>query len=575
MAYQTEGWNLNDLLNKKDIPAILRKLETLTKKIESYKPIFNKNISEKKFRELFGIIEELNVLSLDLSKYTSLWFFENTKNQDAAALKSKIEQVDAEISNRLVWVGLRFVDFPKKDIGRLIKSCPHIKYYLEQIVKHKKHKLNENEEKIINIKDKNGLSIVDKIYDLISSDMEFEFMGKKVTQEELRKEAKNPNAKIRELVYRTLSTKYSKYEDVLGEIYKAIVSDWNEEYINLRKYDSPLSVRNKSQDISDRTVETLINVCQKNQNVFQKFFRLKASKLKTKKLKRTDLYAPLKKTEDKLTYDEAVNIVLKSFKFFSKEFYNEAKNMVDKKHIHSKIQKGKLGGAFCEFTSSRNYPYVLINFTDDYKSASALAHELGHAIHVILANRKQNIFNAYAVLPIAETASIFSELLLIQNIKNKNPKIAKELTFEQLENIYATIGRQIEFVAFEKDAHELIKNSPTIKDINTLYLTRLKKHFGKDVIVPDYFQYEWLQIPHIFHTPFYCYAYAFGSLLSLAIYSAYLENPNVKDKFIKFLSDGSSKSPKDLVKELGFNIEDEKFWQRGFNQIERMIQEVS
>ncbi len=107
-----------------------------------------------------------------------------------------------------------------------------------------------------------------------------------------------------------------------------------------------------------------------------------------------------------------------------------------------------------------------------------------------------------------------------------------------------------------------------------MYLNRIKKHFGPEVYIPDYFKYEWLYIRHIFNTPFYCYAYAFGNLLSLAIYSAYLENKNTKQKLIQMLSNGSSKSPKDLVKELGFDIDDEKFWQKGFDQIERMIKEI-
>jgi len=574
VGYQKDSWDLKELLGGKDIPTLLNQAESITKEMELYKPVFKKNISEKKFGEIISLLEKLSIVSLRLEGYAELLFSENTKNQDAIALNSKIDEISTKIGNRLVWFGLRFVDFPKKEIDRLIKSCPHIDYYLKQIVEHKKHKLKENEEKIINLKDKNGIEVIGKIYDLITSSLEFDLDGKNVTQEELKKEFKSPDSRRRESAYKTLLTTYSKNQNILGELYKAIASDWYDEYVVMRKYPSPISVRNKSQDISNKAISALINTCQRNQEVFHKFFRVKAKQLKKDKLHRTDVYAPINNSKEKVGYDEAITMVLDSFKNFSEVFYKEAKNVIDKRHIHSKITPGKRNGGFCDVAPPKEYPYILISFTEDYTSTSSLAHELGHAIQDILSGRKQNIFNMHAVLPIAETSSIFSELLLIQYLKNRKNGIAKELLFNQIENAYATVGRQIEFVAFEIEAHELITKNPTIEEINQLYLSRLKKHFGGDVIIPDYFKHEWLYIRHIFDTPFYCYAYAFGNLLSLAIYSAYLENPKIKDKFIEFLSAGSSKSPKDLVKELGFDIEDEKFWQKGFDQIGRMIKEI-
>lgn len=574
MVYKKESWNLKDILSEKDIPKILAKIETITKKIESYEPKFNHKITEKKFKEIIKNTEKVSILLGKIGQYADLLFSENTKNQKAISLQSKISELNTNISNRLIWFGLRFVDFPKKEIKRLIKACPEIKYYLEQTVKHKKHKLKENEEKIINLKDKSGVEVIWKIYEILVSNLEFKFKNKKITQEELMKETKNPNAETRKLAYRTLFTTYTQYKEIIGEIYKALVSDWHDEQILLRKYPSPISVRNKNQDITDKTVDKLIKITQKNQKIFQRFFEIKAKKLGIKKLNRTDLVAPIKKTKEKISYNEATNKILSSFKNFSDIFHKEAKYLLDNHHIHAKIQKGKRSGGFCSNSVPKLYPYVLINFTDDYESISTLAHELGHAIHFILSSKKQNIFNVHPVLPITETASIFSELILIENLKKSNPKIAKELIFRQLDELYRSISRQIEFVAFEKQVHELIKKNPTTDEISNLYLSRLKKHFGPNIKIPNYFKYEWLPLQHIFHTPFYCYAYAFGNLLSLAIYSTYLENPKIKQKLIRFLSQGSSKSPKDLVRELGFNIEDPKFWQRGFDQIKRMVKEI-
>ena len=381
--------------------------------------------------------------------------------------------------------------------------------------------------------------------------------------------------KKREAAYRTLLGKYDAYKDLIGEIYRNLITDWREENICLRGYKNPLHVRNIGNDIPDKAVEALLNVCERNEPLFQRFFELKRKKIGLKKMRRFDLYAPLRKKKEKeIPYHEAVTTVLETFQEFSSAFHREASNIIAVNHIHSKVQKNKDTGAFCCSVTAKLNPYVLLNYTGTLRDVSTLAHELGHGIHHNLA-RGQTEFTFHAPLPLAETASIFSEMVLSERLLKKYPDRAKDLLFIKLDELYASIIRQAGFVRFEIKAHKMLEEGKTIDEISNVYLQDLRKQLGPKVEVDDIFAYEWCYIPHIFHTPFYCYAYAFGNLLTLALYETYKEKgPAYADKIVDMLAKGGSQSPLEITKEVGADITSEKFWQGGFDVIAQMLKKV-
>ena len=204
-----------------------------------------------------------------------------------------------------------------------------------------------------------------------------------------------------------------------------------------------------------------------------------------------------------------------------------------------------------------------------------MMHELGHAIHGRAA-RKQTQFTFHSALPMAELASIFGETLLEKKImKQATPKEKKSLLIQSLDNKYASIIRQAYFVIFEQKAHKEIANGATIQQLNSLYLENLKKQFGNSIEIPQIFQHEWKYIPHIYYSPFYCYAYAFGNLLGLSLYSMYKkQGKEFIDKYIKILSMGGSDSPQNILNILNIDISDPKFWQGGFDLIDKELQEL-
>lgn len=572
--YQLSSWDLSEI-KPADLQKTFQEIETRAKHIERWRQKLKENISTKDFLSLLAGLEQLQILNSKLGVYAQLWFAEDSSNQEASALLSRVETFLTKINNRLLFFGLWFKQLPEKGASRLIHSSGKYHYFLEKMYKLKPYILEEKEEKIINIKDVIGVSALNSIYTILCSQFQFEFEGKKIGQEQLLAFVRSPSLKKREAAYKTLLGKYKTHKDLIGEVYRNIINDWREENVHLRGYKNPLNVRNVGNDIPDKAMEVLLKVCERNEHLFQRFFELKRKKLGLKKMRRFDLYAPLqKKKEKEISYHDAVTTVLETFQDFSPAFHREALNIITADHIHSQVQKNKDTGAFCCSITSKLNPYLLLNYTGTLRDVSTLAHELGHGIHHNLA-REQTEFTFHAPLPLAETASIFSEMVLSERLLKKYPDRAKDLLFIKLEEIYASIIRQAGFVRFELKAHKMLEEGKTIDEISKVYLQDLRKQLGSKVEVDEIFAYEWCYVPHIFHTPFYCYAYAFGNLLTLALYETYKEKgPVYTDKIVEMLAKGGSESPLEITKAVGADITSEKFWQSGFDVIAQMLEKV-
>jgi len=574
-------WNLKDLLKKPgEADHEITKLLDLVKKIESHQPQFTPSVSVETFKTMIQLIEQLALESERVKLYSQLWFAGDMQNQQALALKSKLEILGTDMENRLLFFSQAWKRFPEKDAERLIKALPQYAYYLRKLYHYKKYMLSNEEERVINIKDLTGSNAVVTIYEMLTSGFTFDFNGKKLTQEELLHYVRDPDPKKREGAYHALYAVFQEHSALLGEIYKSLVLDWNKECVELRKYPSPIAVRNFGHDIQDSTVETLLNVCKKNQKLFQQYFKIKSKKYKIP-FNRYHLYASPKMSPFKLPYSEAVKLVLDAYQSFSPVFKTCAEKILYEHHVDSEVRKNKSTGAFCAGESPEITPYILLSYTGDLYSINTLAHELGHGIHHLLSS-KQNVLYVSAVLPLAETASIFGELLLMDHVKKLNPKLAQELLTLELDGLYGSIGRQASFVEFEKEAHRMVQEHASTEDLAKQYFKMLKEHFGA-MQIPNEFRWEWLYINHIFTVPFYCYAYSFGNLLALSLYAQYKkygknETQNEKqrqaivDKIIHLLSQGSNASPEQLVADMGFDITQESFWQAGFDVIKEMVE---
>ena len=333
---------------------------------------------------------------------------------------------------------------------------------------------------------------------------------------------------------------------------------------------------NIGNDVNDKTVESLISVCRDNADAFRKFFLLKARLLKMKKLRRYDLYSPIQKKEEKrYTYDKAVKMVLQTLNSFSPTLGEFARKVFAENHVDSQIRLGKRSGAFCSTITPKVTPFVLLNFKGRTNDVFTMAHELGHAIHSIAASNK-SIFIQEAPLPLAETASTFSEMLLFDRILNQvSENEQQSILVEHIDDLYATVGRQAYFTVFEIDAHQKIGETATVQDISDEYMRTLREQFGASLTISPDFAVEWTCIPHFFHSPFYCYSYSFGNLLSLSLFQRYKkEGKSFAPTYVKILSEGGAKKPEELLEEYGIDITSERFWQEGFDYIKNQTRRL-
>jgi oligoendopeptidase F len=571
-------WDLTHVLPETKGPKfqeILDRVEALTKELEGWRARLDAIRAPEDLDKVIQLEVELGELASRLGYWGHLAFSADTKNPEIQAFMSKMENLTTEIGNRTRFFDLWWKQLPDDKAKALMPKDPEKRYYLERLRVFRPHTLSESEEKIIALKDVTGESALERIREIQTSAFKFKDpkTGALVTQSELVKNVHDPDPALREAAYKELWRVYSENENLLSFLYTATVQDWHNENLQLRKYHSPIGVRNKGNDVPDEAVEALLDVCRENAPLFHRYFTWKAKRLGMKP-SRYHIYAPLTKDKLDVPFDEAREKVLRVFQSFSPRIAQEARKVFDERHVHVYPAEGKRGGAYCATVNSDMTPYVFLNHTGDAQSLKTLAHEMGHAVHSLLA-KERFPFVAHSTLPMAETASVFAEMLLHDTLmREATPEDRVSILSEKLSEIYATVMRQAYFVIFEKEAHKMVPEGATSDELNAAYLKQLREQFGP-VEVPDDFQREWQYIPHIYSTPFYCYAYSFGMLLSLALYGMYREQgASFVPKYEKLLAAGGSDAPEKLLAPLGVDIRSKDFWRKGFRLVQEMMDEL-
>lgn len=577
-----DRWDLTDLVKDPvgQLEAQLMAIDVEVSEIEAARDGLSPDLSPAAFASILNLSESVARNSSRLGAYAYLWFSENTKDSRARSFKANVEERLTALQNRLLFFELWWQGIDDTNAARLLDGSGDLRYHLETIRRYKPHTLTEPEEKIINVKNVTGRSAVNTLYDVVTNALTFTIKvgGKKhvVNREGLMTYVRSPKAAVRQTAYQELYRVFSVQRDVLGEMYKTLVNDWKSENVGLRRFSSPMAARNLGNDVPDAAVDVLLSVCAENAGLFQEYFKLKARICGITSMNRYHLYAPHRTEVKKYRYADAVKMVLEAYRSFSPRMSDLAQQVFNDRHIDAPTRPGKLGGAYCYSVLPGMTPYVLLNYTGDARDIATMAHELGHAVHGMLAAH-HSVFTFHSTLPLAETASVFGERILSDALmqQESNKKIRQGLLLGQLDDIYATVLRQAYFVRFERTAHQMIAEGATGDQLAQTYLRELRQQFGKAVRVPDEFQWEWLTIPHIYASPFYCYAYSFGNLLVLALYRRYQqEGRTFIPKYLDLLATGGSTSPERILADVNVDMTSKTFWQSGFAIIQDMITQL-
>lgn len=579
-TYTQTPWSLKDLFEGFDDPQYETTFEEIEKGVlqfKDYREQLTEDISEELFINIITEYEHFFRLMSLLNGFAQLSFAADTQDQKAQAEVSRVDQFQAEMSNQTLFFNLWWKALDDKNAQRLLEASGDFRYWLVMLRNFKDYTLSEPEEKIINIKDVTGVNALNMLYDSITNRYSFKIEvdgeEKEMTRGEISALVKESDPDLRARAYQSQFKVYQEDAPILGQIYQSIVRDWRNENIKLRGFTKPISVRNLVNDIPDEVIEILLDVTRKNTKHFHRFFRLKAKRIGMDKLRRYDIYAPVEKSDKKYDFSEAADIVLESFFEFEPQFGELAKQILEKEHVDSEVRKGKMSGAFCATIVPNITPWVLLNYQGRPDDVATMAHELGHGIHALMA-QEHTAFTQHACLPLAETASTFGEMMLVDKLlaQETNKAVRRDLLFRQMDRAFSTILRQNYFSMFEKTAHDLVAKGAQVDDLAEAYFENLKSEFGDSVNISDEFRWEWIMIPHFYGVPFYVYAYAFGQLLVLSLYKQYQEEgESFKPRYLEILAAGGSIAPIELLSNAGIDVTTSEFWQGGYDVIDEMV----
>lgn len=578
-------WNLSDLYQGLDDPKITAHLGQLTQQVKSFQNTYEHRITEElsasSLKEALEHYAALLHTIRKLETYAYLEYATNVSSPKHSAFLQKISSQLAEIISHILFFEVNLTKSPLTILDAFIKNplLKNFQHFLEKQAQQKLHRLSVEGEDVILKKSLTGRQAFSRLYQQQATKQTYYLNSKKkpaLTLTQLLSLAHSPKRSERKAAARARHRAHE--HDPLHHTftYNTLIQDWTID-TRLRKFDQPEDVRHLENEITRPMVDTLVDTVVKNYPLVQEYYGLKRKLLGLKKLHDFDKYAPLSQVDKKYTWPEAKQMILNAFTSFSPEFAGIAAKFFEQSWIDAALSPTKQAGAFCHYATPDTHPYVLVNYTGTLNDVSTLAHELGHGIHAYLA-RQQNILNFDWPLTMAETASVFSEMVIFESLKKNltNPQEKLALYLSKIDNIWATTARQITMFRFERRAHQLRQqNELTTKQLNDLWLQEQQTMFGSSLSLTEYEQSYWQIIPHIFQSPFYVYTYAFGELLTLSLFRIYKDDPKkFVPKYLKLLSAGGSQPPQELLKPFGVDLADQQFWQNGFDEIKQLIDET-
>lgn len=513
--------------------------------------------------------------------YTSLLFSGDTSNEKAQALLNKTREASTDAFNRVA-----FFDVELKKISeehhRSLMAAPQLqnyRHYLAALRKFAPYTLSEEEEQLSATKSLTGKAAFSQLYTEVSSririTIEINGEKKELNVAEARALRSSPDRELRARVTDGLMKAFEEQSHVLNFCFNTLFQDHKLE-TELRGYKKVTDPTYLDDELSEDVVESLMRATEAHYPLAQRYMKLKAKALGLKDFASHDVLAPLEHSEKKVSFEEGRKMVLDAFGAFEPRFKDIAGEFFDKRWIDVMPRPGKRDGAFCSGNVPSAHPYVLLNYQGRLEDVSTVAHELGHGIHFYL-SRKQSPLNFWPTTPLAETASVFGELLLMKRLmeQEKDPAARKNLLAIRIEDIISTVFNQVAYTRWEQKAHaRRAEGVAPAEEYNKLWMEERQKLYGDAVQMFPRDRWGWISIGHFVHYRFYCYSYAFGQLLVLALFAKYEEEGEAFiPKYVELLSSGSSDTPQALLKKMGVDVADPDFWARGFKTLETLLDE--
>ena len=586
MEKTTVKWDLSDLYSGVDDPRIEDTFATQLARTEEFAAKYREKIDSPDLtaETLKEALVEFENIQQEIDKpltYASLLHAADTSDPARGAFLQRMRERHSDLIVRLVFFELELMAVPEEVMDTVCckSALERYRHYVWAERLFREYRLSEPEEKILEEKANTGKRAFSRLFDQTTSNIPFKMVrdGKEITLTlpEVVSLLRDPDREVRRTAAHTLTEGLTANSPMLTYIFNILLQDKAVDD-RLRDYAYPEQARHLSNELDRETVEVVVGEAIKAYPMVARYYRLKREILGYDRLTHYDRYAPLFATKEEVSFDAAKEIVLASFKKFSPVMADSAASFFGNGWIDAEVRKGKRGGAFCSYVTPDLHPYVFVNYLNRLDDVMTLAHELGHGVHACLA-RKHGYLNFSSVLPVAELASTFGEMLVFESL-TKQASLQDKLALyaSKCEDSFGTIFRQAAMYRFEQAIHSMRreKGELTTEAFSEIWQARQQEMFGDSVILEDEHKYWWMYVPHFIGSPFYVYAYTFGELLVMALYAMYKkEGSAFAPKYIKLLETGGSEKPADMLSKIGIDIQDPAFWQGGLGVLEEFIEQ--
>lgn len=582
------SWNLDDLYKGKDSDAF-EKDQTWTKSAsEQFEARWKGNLGDATHKSgddgLGAAIreyEQIEEVMGRMASYAGLLYFSNTLDTQNAKFYGDMQAHITDASAHLIFFTLELNRIDEKDIANGIENdalTAHYKSWILDLRKDKPHQLQENVEQLFHEKSITGHGAWNRLFDETMADLRFDIDGEELPLEQTLNLLQEVDPAIREKAAKALVETFSKNLRIFTLITNTLAKD-KEISDRWRGFEDIADSRHLANRVEREVVDALMtSVKNAYPRLSHRYYNLKAKWLGVDELNYWDRNAPLPETPKSLvSWDDAKQIVLDAYSGFAPEMAATAKDFFDKGWIDAANREGKAPGAFAHPTVPSAHPYVLINYMGKARDVMTLAHELGHGVHQVLAG-SQGALMASTPLTLAETASVFGEMLTFRAILNKteDARERKAILAQKVEDMINTVVRQIAFYDFERKLHTARREGELTSDqIGELWMSVQAESLGPAIKLDDGYKTFWTYIPHFIHSPFYVYAYAFGDCLVNSLYAVYQNaDDDFQVRYFDMLKAGGTKHHSELLAPFGLDATQSDFWDKGLSMIEGLINEL-
>ena len=578
-------WNLGDLYPAMDSVEVAKDIAAAASSAVEFEKRWKGRLeaeAEKGSRGGLGAAvreyEALEELIGRIASYAGLVYAGDMSDPAKAKFYGDVQEKMTDASAHLLFFPL---ELNKIDDGIIVSALDgdaefgHYRPWVEDLRKDRPHQLEDRVERLFHEKSVTGRGAWNRLFDETMSALRFDVGGEELALEPTLNKLQDADPEIREAGAAALAGTFKENLRTFTLITNTLAKD-KEISDRWRGFEDIADSRHLANRVEREVVDALAAAVRDAwPQLSHRYYSMKARWLGMEQMNHWDRNAPLPETPRAvIPWDQARETVLSAYCGFAPEMARIADRFFKERWIDAPTRPGKTPGAFAHPTVPSAHPYVLLNYMGKPRDVMILAHELGHGVHQVLAGA-QGALMASTPLTLAETASVFGEMLTFQSLLSaaEDARERKAMLAQKVEDMINTVVRQIAFYEFERLVHSERRGGElTAEQLGDFWLQVQAESLGPSIRLGDGYETFWAYIPHFIHSPFYVYAYAFGDCLVNSLFAVYQDaEKGFQDKYFDMLRAGGTMHHSELLAPFGLDASEPAFWQKGLSVIENLI----